>query len=74
MTRLEFYRRSRGLSQEELARQLGAGFTGSAISLIESRRLRPSSRQERRLQDAFGVPIDVLLAPAQDQSRLELSP
>lgn len=74
MTRLEFYRRSQGLSQEELARLLGAGFTGSAVSLIESGRLRPSSRQALRLREAFGVPIEDLLAPASDRLGIEMAP
>jgi hypothetical protein len=49
-----------------MARYLGAGFTGGAISLIESRRLRPSPRQEARLRVAFGLSIDELLATAND--------
>lgn len=73
MTRIEFYRRSRGLSQEYFARLLGAGFTGSTISLIESGRLKPSARQAQRLREAFGVPVDDLLAAASDGLRLELT-
>lgn len=44
-----------------MARFLGAGFTGSAISLIETGRLKPSSRQATRLVEVFCVPIKVLL-------------
>jgi transcriptional regulator with XRE-family HTH domain len=66
MTKLEFFRRSQGWSQEDLARRLGPGFTGSSVSLIESGRLRPSARQEARLHVAFGLPIDELLAVASD--------
>jgi|GEM_PF-5301845 len=44
-----------------MAQFLGAGFTGSAISLIETGRLKPSSRQASRLVEVFGVPIGVLL-------------
>jgi transcriptional regulator with XRE-family HTH domain len=74
MTRLEFYRRTRGLSQEQLAALLGPGFTASAVSLIESLRLKPSQRQEQRLHEAFRVPVADLLAPASDRKPLELTP
>jgi transcriptional regulator with XRE-family HTH domain len=63
MTKLEYFRRSRGWSQETLARRLGAGFTGSSISLLESLRLKPSAKQERRLREAFGTDPSALLEP-----------
>ena len=54
ITMLELFRRARGWSQATLAEHLGAGFTASAISLIESQRLRPSARQQARLRELFG--------------------
>jgi transcriptional regulator with XRE-family HTH domain len=62
MTRLEFVRRSRGWTQEELARFLHTGFTGSTISLMETGRLRPTERQAVRLRETFGIPAEELLA------------
>lgn len=62
MTRLEYVRRSRGWTQEALARVLGPGFTGGAISLMESGRLKPSVRQAARLREAFGIPAEAMLA------------
>jgi hypothetical protein len=41
--------------------------------MIETGRLTPSARQERRLREAFGVEVDDLLAPAADSRPLELS-
>jgi ribosome-binding protein aMBF1 (putative translation factor) len=63
LTLLEVYRRGRGWSQADLARHLGAGFTASAISLLESRRLKPSSRQQRRLEEVFGDRASAMLEP-----------
>jgi transcriptional regulator with XRE-family HTH domain len=63
MTKLEFFRRSRGWSQEALARRLGAGFTGSSISLLEGLRLRPSDRQDQRLREVFGAEGSAMLEP-----------
>ena len=74
MTKLEFLRRSRGWSQDDLARHLGPGFSGSTVSLIETGRLRPSPRQEARLARAFGVPVAELLAAASDPTVDRVSP
>lgn len=63
MTMMELYRRARGWSQTALARHLGPGFTASAISLMESQRLRPSPRQQRRLREVFGPEADAMLKP-----------
>jgi transcriptional regulator with XRE-family HTH domain len=63
MTTLELYRRARGWSQAALARHLGAGFTASAISLLESQRLKPSPRQQQRLREVFGHEGDTILTP-----------
>jgi ribosome-binding protein aMBF1 (putative translation factor) len=63
VTLLELYRRARGWSQAALADHLGPGFTASAISLMESQRLRPSPRQQRRLGEVFGDKADSVLAP-----------
>jgi transcriptional regulator with XRE-family HTH domain len=63
ITMLELYRRARGWSQAALAEHLGMGFTASAISLIESQRLRPSARQQARLREVFGEEADAMLVP-----------
>jgi transcriptional regulator with XRE-family HTH domain len=63
LTLLELYRRAQGLSQAALAERLGPGFTASAISLLESQRLKPSRRQERRLREVFGDQAEALLKP-----------
>lgn len=63
LTLLELYRRARGWSQAELARHLGRGFTASAISLLESQRLKPSPRQQRRLGEVFGDQAEAMLCP-----------
>jgi transcriptional regulator with XRE-family HTH domain len=63
MTMLELYRRAQGWSQAALAGHLGPGFTASAISLIEGRRLRPSARQLERLRELFGDEAEAMLAP-----------
>lgn len=63
LTLMEVYRRARGWSQAELARRLGYGFTASAISLLESQRLRPSPLQRQRLQEVFGDQAEAMLRP-----------
>jgi transcriptional regulator with XRE-family HTH domain len=60
---LELYRRAHGLSQAALAERLGPGFTASAISLMETQRLKPSTRQERRLREVFGDQAEAILMP-----------
>jgi len=62
MTMLELYRRARGWSQADLARELGRGFTASAISLLEAQRLQPSPRQRQRLAEVFGPEAEAMLA------------
>jgi transcriptional regulator with XRE-family HTH domain len=66
MTHLEIYRRLRDWSQSDLARELGDGFTASAISLLESQRLKPSSRQMATLRDFFGVRAEQMLTPFEE--------
>jgi len=61
LTLLELYRRAHGQSQAALAERLGPGFTASAISLMESQRLKPSQRQERRLREVFGEQAEAIL-------------
>jgi transcriptional regulator with XRE-family HTH domain len=63
LTMLELYRRAQGLSQAALAERLGPGFTASAISLMETQRLKPSPRQERRLREVFGDQAEAILMP-----------
>ncbi|HEV3092002.1 MAG TPA: helix-turn-helix domain-containing protein [Candidatus Cybelea sp.] len=63
LTMLELYRRAHGLSQAALAERLGPGFTASAISLMETQRLKPSTRQERRLREVFGDQAEAILMP-----------
>lgn len=63
LTLLELYRRARGWSQAALAEFLGSGFTASAISLMESQRLKPSPRQQQRLREVFGDEADAVLTP-----------
>ncbi len=63
LTRLELYRRARGWSQAALAEHLGPGFTASAISLMESQRLKPSPRQHERLRAVFGGEAETILKP-----------
>jgi len=63
MTLLELHRRARGWSQAALAEYLGPGFTASAISLIESQRLKPSPRQQERLREVFGDQAEAILRP-----------
>jgi ribosome-binding protein aMBF1 (putative translation factor) len=63
ITQLELYRRTQGLSQAALADFLGPGFTASAISLMESQRLKPSRRQQRRLREVFGDQAEAILKP-----------
>jgi ribosome-binding protein aMBF1 (putative translation factor) len=63
LTLLELYRRAQGWSQATLAEHLGPGFTASAISLMESQRLRPSPRQHQRLRELFGEEADAMLTP-----------
>ena len=62
MRNLEFIRRTRGWSQEALAAQLGSGFTASAISMMETGRLKPTHKQAFRLAELLGLPSDVLLS------------
>jgi transcriptional regulator with XRE-family HTH domain len=69
MTMLELHRRARGWSQAALAEYLGPGFTASAVSLMESQRLRPSPRQQQRLRELFGDEAEAMLQPI-DPSRL----
>jgi transcriptional regulator with XRE-family HTH domain len=69
MTLLELHRRARGWSQAALAEYLGPGFTASAVSLMESQRLRPSARQQERLRELFGDDAEGMLQPI-DPSRL----
>ncbi|MGA8474040.1 MAG: helix-turn-helix transcriptional regulator [Candidatus Cybelea sp.] len=68
LTLLELYRRAQGWSQAALADHLGPGFTASAISLMESQRLKPSPRQERRLKEVFGDQADAILRPVDPAS------
>jgi ribosome-binding protein aMBF1 (putative translation factor) len=63
MTMLELHRRARGWSQATLAEHLGPGFTASAISLMESQRLKPSPRQQKRLHEVFGDQAEAILMP-----------
>ena len=63
MTMLELHRRARGWSQAALAEHLGPGFTASAISLMESQRLKPSPRQQERLREVFGDQAEAILMP-----------
>jgi hypothetical protein len=63
LTELELYRRASGLSQAALAEHLGPGFTASAISLMESQRLKPSPRQWERLREVFGDQAEAILRP-----------
>jgi ribosome-binding protein aMBF1 (putative translation factor) len=69
LTMLELHRRARGWSQAALAEYLGPGFTASAVSLMESQRLRPSTRQQQRLRELFGDEAEAMLQPI-DPSRL----
>lgn len=62
-TRLELHRRAWGWSQAALAEHLGPGFTASAISLMESQRLKPSPRQQERLREVFGDEAEAILKP-----------
>lgn len=62
LTRLELYRRARGWSQADLARELGPGFTASTISLMEGQRLRPSPRQQQRLREVFDDQAEAMLS------------
>lgn len=73
LTLLELHRRARGWSQAVLAEYLGSGFTASAISLIESQRLKPSPRQLDRLREVFGDQAEAMLAPI-DPTRVGGSP
>ncbi len=66
MTLLEFMRRSNGWTQAALASALGEGFTASAISLMESGRLKPSTRQSVRLAEQFARSPEELLQPVGD--------
>lgn len=63
LLRLEAFRRARGWSQQQLAAFLGAGFSVSTISLIETQRLRPTARQLARLRDLFGTEAESMLNP-----------
>ena len=63
LTMLELYRRAHGLSQAALAERLGPGFTASAISLMETQRLKPSPRQQARLREVFGDQAEAILMP-----------
>lgn len=69
MTMLELRRRARGWSQAALAEYLGPGFTASAVSLLETQRLKPSPRQQQRLRELFGDEAEAMLQPI-DASRL----
>jgi ribosome-binding protein aMBF1 (putative translation factor) len=62
-TRLELHRRAWGWSQAALVEHLGPGFTASAISLMESQRLKPSPRQQERLREVFGDQAEAMLMP-----------
>jgi hypothetical protein len=46
-----------------LVEHLGPGFTASAISLMESQRLKPSPRQQERLREVFGDQAEAMLMP-----------
>ena len=63
MTNIEFFRRSRGWTLSRMAEFLGPGFTAGQLSLMESGRLRPSTRQLKRLREAFGADADRVLEP-----------
>jgi len=60
-------RRSNGWTQVALANALGEGFTASAISLMETGRLRPSSKQAAQLSRLFARSADELLQPVGDR-------
>jgi transcriptional regulator with XRE-family HTH domain len=51
MTRLKLWRMQEGLTQSEAAQRLGLG--ESTLALLESGRMRPSSRQLKQLERSF---------------------
>ena len=75
MTRLEFERRRRGLSQQDLAAALL--YDRSIISRLENGQ-PGSSRVNRRLKHAletyFKIPLAVLLGPIELQEPVEPQP
>ncbi len=57
--KLKYLRKQRGISQRNLARQLG--IAESHIGILESRRGKPTAELVIKIADFFGVTTDVLI-------------
>ena len=66
MTRMESERRRRGWTQTDLGYH--SRMAQSDVSRIEQRRMIPTETYLRRIAHALGIPIDVLLSEAVDES------
>jgi transcriptional regulator with XRE-family HTH domain len=67
ITRLRQERTARGLRQRDIARLLDVDT--SSIHGWETSRCRPRRHRAARLERLFGLPIDALLAPENDDDR-----
>jgi transcriptional regulator with XRE-family HTH domain len=65
MTELRLWRLTRGLTLEIAAGQLG--LSSSMLALIETTRLKPSSRQLDTLERGTGIERDLLLKPVRSR-------
>lgn len=63
--RLRDIRRSKGISQRELARR--AGITHGTVSFIERNRISPSIGTMRQILDCFGLTLSEFFAPEAEQ-------
>ncbi len=67
MTNLKRIRMAQGYSMRALAEKIGC--TPPAVQTWEHGRCWPQPRHAKRLSDVLGMPVDVLLAPVNDQDR-----
>jgi transcriptional regulator with XRE-family HTH domain len=69
MIRLKLWRLQQGLTQGQAAQRLGIG--ESTLAILETARLRPTSRQLEQLRRTFGAGTDTLFEPVRE--RVEVS-
>ena len=70
MLKFKLWRLQEGLTQEEAAGHLGIGV--STLAILESGRLRPTTRQIEQLRRTFGASAEALFEPVSE--RIEVTP
>ena len=64
LNKLQCYRKKLGLSQQQLAEQIGV--KRSTIAMIETGKIMPSLRTALRLSRTLGIPVEELF-PVEDK-------